>query len=149
MEAQNYANHRRLVPGFHFFTSALAVILFALAGYKLFQLITTGQWVFSDLIYTGIVPLIIAVVLIMLFIYTRQFVTKVQDRAIRAEENLRHFILTGRPLDHRLSLSQVVALRFAHDDEYLPMIQRAINENLSGEDIKKSIKNWRADHHRA
>ena len=148
MEAQNYSNHRRYVPGFHFFTSALAVILFALAGYKIFQVITSGQWVFSDLIYTGIVPLIIAIVLLLLFWYSRQFVTKVQDRAIRAEENLRHFIMTGKPLDHRLTLSQVVALRFAHDDEYLAMIQRAINENLSGEDIKKAIKTWRADHHR-
>jgi ABC-type amino acid transport substrate-binding protein len=85
----------------------------------------------------------------MLFFYARQFATKVQDRAIRAEENLRHFTLTGNLLDPRLRMSQIVALRFAPDLEFVGLVNRAIAENLSNGDIKKAIKDWRPDHHRA
>ena len=146
---QSYANHRRYVPGFHFFTSALAIAAFAFAAWGVIQVVSSGQWIFSDLVYKGILPLIITIVLILLFWYSRSFATKVQDRAIRAEEALRHYILSGKPFDHRLTMGQIVALRFAHDDEYLPLMQRAINENMSPDDIKKAIKTWRADHHRA
>ncbi len=149
MEQQNYSNHRRYVPGFHFFTSLLAVVIFAIAAYKIVTSLSSGSWLFSDFIYTGLLPLLIAIVLLLLFWYSRQFATKVQDRAIRAEENLRHYILTGKPLDHRLTLSQIVALRFAPDEELNELIQQAIDKNLSADDIKKAIKNWKADHHRA
>lgn len=146
---QSYANHRRYVPGFHFFTSLLAVVVFALAAWGVVQVVSSSQWLFSDLIYKGILPLIIAIVLLLLFWYSRKFAVKVQDRAIRAEEGLRHYILTGKPFDPRLTMGQIVALRFAHDDEYLQLMQRAIDENMSPDDIKKAIKTWRADHHRA
>jgi hypothetical protein len=72
----------------------------------------------------------------------------VQNRAIRAEENLRHFAMTGKLLDPNLKMGQIVALRFASDEEYLALAKRAIEENLSRDDIKKAIKNWRADYHR-
>lgn len=149
MEQQNYSNHRRFVPGFHFVTSLVAVLIFALAAYKIVQSMCTGSWLFSDMVYTGMLPALIALALILLFWYSRQFAVKVQDRAIRAEENLRHFILTGKPLDHRLTMSQIVALRFAPDDEFHELIEQAIEKNLTADDIKKSIKNWKADHHRA
>jgi hypothetical protein len=94
-------------------------------------------------------PLLVAVTLVMLFWYSRTFAVKVQDRAIRAEENFRHFIMTGKPLDSRLAMGQIISLRFADDAEYLELLQRAINENLKPADIKKAIKNWKADNHRA
>jgi hypothetical protein len=78
----------------------------------------------------------------------RAFVIAVQNRAIRAEENLRHFAMTGKLLDPNLKMGQIVALRFASDEEYLALAKRAIEENLSRDDIKKAIKNWRADYHR-
>jgi hypothetical protein len=81
--------------------------------------------------------------------YSRELATKVQNRAIRAEENLRHFAMTGKLLDPNLKMGQIVALRFASDEEYLALAKRAVQENLSREDIKKAIKTWRADHHRA
>ena len=49
MEQQNYANHRKLVPGFHFFTGLLSLLIFAFAAWKLVQAIMSGQWMFSDL----------------------------------------------------------------------------------------------------
>jgi hypothetical protein len=90
----------------------------------------------------------LAIVCIFFWIYARLFALRAQDRAIRAEENFRHFVLTGRPLDSRLRLGQIIALRFADDGEFVSLAQRAADENIPAPDIKKEIKNWRADHHR-
>ncbi|MCP5111202.1 MAG: hypothetical protein GY953_10235, partial [bacterium] len=78
----------------------------------------------------------------------RLFPLKAQDRAIRAEENLRHYVLTGKLLDPQLTTRQVVGLRFAADEEFVELAQKAAAENLSEDAIKKAIKNWRADTYR-
>ncbi len=85
---------------------------------------------------------------IIIWFYSRAFALKAQDRAIRAEENLRHFILTGKPLDKGLRIGQIIALRFAGDEEFPSLVQRASAENLSGKEIKMQIKNWKADLYR-
>jgi Family of unknown function (DUF6526) len=81
--------------------------------------------------------------------FGRVFALKAQDRAIRAEENLRHFAMTGRLLDARLNPPQIVALRFASDTEFLALAQRAAKESMKPADIKAAIKNWRPDLYRA
>jgi hypothetical protein len=86
---------------------------------------------------------------LIIFWYARAFAIAAQDRAIRAEENLRHFALTGKLLDSRLTMSQVIALRFAADTEFLLLAEKAANENMKPSEIKKAIVNWRADYHRA
>ena len=73
---------------------------------------------------------------------------KAQDRAIRAEENLRHYLLTGKPLDSSLKMGQIVALRFASDAELPQLAQRAVSEGMSPKQIKSDIKNWRGDYNR-
>jgi hypothetical protein len=73
---------------------------------------------------------------------------KAQDRAIRAEQALRYFILTQKPLSHELTIYQVAALRFACDDEFVLLVDRTLAEKLSPDDIKKAIQNWNADNHR-
>ncbi len=80
--------------------------------------------------------------------YARVFALRAQDRAIRAEENFRHFILTGKPLDPRLRMSQIIALRFASDAEFIELAKRAIEDNLSYKTIKQEIKNWKPDYNR-
>jgi hypothetical protein len=97
----------------------------------------------------SIVVFICVVDIILLYLYTRQFPIKAQNRAIRAEENLRHFVLTGKLLDPRLTMSQIVALRFASDLELAELATRAVTENLSNDDIKKAVKSWRTDNDRA
>jgi hypothetical protein len=87
--------------------------------------------------------------LISLFWYSRGFALRAQDRAIRAEENFRHYILTGKPLDSRLRMGQIIALRFASDAELPDLAKKAVEENMRSKEIKASIKNWRPDHHRA
>jgi hypothetical protein len=89
-----------------------------------------------------------AFVFAVLWIYIRTFPLKAQDRAIRAEENLRHYVLTGKLFPAELKLPQIIALRFAPDSEYLALLDRAIKENLSNKEIKAAIQNWKADHHR-
>jgi hypothetical protein len=73
---------------------------------------------------------------------------KAQDRAIRAEENLRHYVMTGKLLDPKLTVRQIIGLRFASDQEFVELAGRAVEENLSEDAIKKAVKNWRADTYR-
>ena len=145
MSTQNYKTHRRFVSLYHF-------ILYPIT----FGCVAASVWIFytafflvghGRLIALTIGALSVASVLLCYF--GRTFALKAQDRAIRAEENLRHFVLTGKLLDSRLTTSQIIALRFADDSEFLILAERAANENLKGEDIKKAIVNWRPDHYRA
>jgi len=85
---------------------------------------------------------------LLTFFLARIFALKAQDRAIRAEENLRHFVLTQKLLDRRLTVPQIVALRFASDDEFAALAAQAAEKNLDPKTIKQAIQNWRADDYR-
>jgi hypothetical protein len=102
----------------------------------------------KDNIYSASLLVVVATILVSIFWFSRQFALKAQDRAIRAEENLRHFALTGKLLDKSLRTSQIVALRFAADDEFVELAQRAKEEKMRSKEIKKSIRKWKPDHHR-
>jgi hypothetical protein len=99
--------------------------------------------------YSAALLVVAFFVLILLFWYARAFALRAQDRAIRAEENFRHYILTGKPFDSKISMGQIIALRFASDEEMPGLAKRAAEENLSSKQIKEAIKNWRADNNRA
>ena len=156
---QNYSNHRRYPRGYYAVLAPMILFFFVWSVVHLVRMMCCchggncspgGSCGFGGgcCLFRGLMPLLVALILIMLWWYSRAFAIKVQDRAIRAEENMRHFILTGKPLDSRLTMGQIVALRFAGDDEFLPLIERAINEQMKPDDIKKAIKNWRADNSR-
>ena len=144
MNEQNYANHARFVKGFHLLLGSFLIIGTICSVVNVWQ-----QWSAKDNLFSSILIALLFICSILLFIFTRTFPLKAQDRAIRAEENLRYFILNRKPLDSRITMGQVIALRFAPDDEFVILADRAINENLSPDEIKKAIKNWRADEHRA
>jgi hypothetical protein len=97
----------------------------------------------------GLFLFLISFVLLNLFFFARTFALKAQDRAIRAEENFRHFLLTGKPFDARLTIRQIIGLRFASDEEFPSLAKKAAEEGISEDEIKKSIKNWRGDYYRA
>lgn len=141
MAEQNFKNHTRLVPGFHGVTFLLIVT--GLIG-------SVVNLIHADAATHYSAALLVVVFLAVLGVawYARVFALKAQDRAIRAEENFRHFILTGKPLDKQLRLSQIIALRFASDEELPALAKRAVEEKLSQKDIKLAIQNWRADYHR-
>lgn len=141
MGEQNFKNHSRYVPMYHFVASSL--LLAILIG-SIVNLVHSSR----ENLYSASLLVAISVLLFIFFWYARAFALKAQDRAIRAEENLRHYILSGKPLDSRLRLSQVIALRFAPDDELIELAIKAANENMSAKEIKMAIKKWKADHHR-
>lgn len=137
---QNFSNHSRYVPLYHFVASTLLLAATIGSFINLSHAIAKGEGVYSASLIC-----VICIVLIFLFWFARSFALKAQDRAIRAEENFRHFILTGKPLDSRLRMSQIIALRFASDEEFPALTQRAVGENLPAKEIKQAVKNWKAD----
>ncbi len=143
MEAQNYANHRRNLPAFHFIL--LPIILLTLIGsfVNLYQ-----SWGDHQRQYSASLIVVIMVSLALVSLLARLFSLKAQDRAIRAEENLRHYVMTGKLLDPKLTVRQIIGLRFASDDEFVALAGRAVEENLTEDAIKKAVKNWRADTYR-
>jgi hypothetical protein len=141
MKQQNYKNHTRYIILWTFITPLL---LLATLGGAIVNLIHAD----ADTHYSAALILLISLVLPIIYWYARVFALKAQDRAIRAEENFRHFILTGKPFDSRIRMSQVIALRFAPDEEFVGLSKKAIEENLSQKEIKQLIKNWKADHYR-
>ncbi|MEX2261817.1 MAG: DUF6526 family protein [Bryobacteraceae bacterium] len=143
MQAQNYANHRRYVALYH-------VVLFGIIILTLIGSIVNLNQSLGDhqRLYSASLIVAIAISLVLLFFFCRVFALKAQDRAIRSEENLRHYVLTGKLLDPRLTIGQIIALRFAPDLEFAALAQRAAAESLSGDSVKKAIKNWRADMYR-
>ena len=136
-KTQNFKNHVRLVKGHHFATYGLIGILFVAGVAMLF----CHPWV-------GALLLVNVMTLTLISWYSRVFALRAQDRAIRAEENFRHFLLTGKPLSSNLRIGQIVALRFAPDEEFVALAERAEKENMKGRDIKQAIKNWKGDYHR-
>lgn len=141
MAGQNFSNHTRYIPLWHYITSLL--LLAGLVG-SIINLFHAD----AHTHYSAALLVLIFLILFIISWYARWFAIRAQDRAIRAEENFRHFVLTGKPLDQRLRLGQIIALRFASDEEFPGLAQRAVAENLSGKAIKQAIQNWRGDYHR-
>lgn len=144
MAEQNYANHKQYRPLYHGLTFVLILVIGALSIHKFVSTYRENSDWMPVLLFV-----LIWVVLVFIFFYARIFALRAQDRAIRAEENFRHFILTGKPLDRRLVIAQIIALRFSSDSEFPELARKAAEENMDSDTIKKSIQNWRADHLRA
>ena len=131
---QNYDNHIRLVPSYHYVTLGAVVVLLAGSTY---YLITCEK---DDKLLAGLFLLSI-ITLLSVLLHSRTFALKAQDRAIRAEENFRYFAITGKRFPHEISTSQIIALRFASDDELVALVERTVKENLSSKQIKQAVVN--------
>lgn len=140
---QSYANHAQIVPMYHYVTFGLLVVTFIGACVNLYESLGDESRLYSA-------SLLVTLTLSTIFVFglMRTFALRAQDRAIRAEENLRHYVLTGALLDSRLTIRQVIGLRFASDDEFAALATRAATEGLSPDEIKKAVRTWRADTHR-
>ena len=141
MKDQNFNNHAQMVPGFHYLTFGGIIALLGGSINYLLKSSAENKYLAALLVLTSVVFILIAW-------FTRTFALKAQDRAIRAEENLRHYVLTGKLLPSSLSVGQVVALRFTPDAEFPALVEKAATGNLSGKEIKQSIQNWKADFYR-
>ena len=90
-----------------------------------------------------------AFVLVLLPLLARMYALKLQNRIIINEMRNRYFHLTGKTFDEKeqnLKLGQIIALRFAGNDELLGLMDRAIAEKLTAKEIKQQIKNWKGDY---
>ncbi|MFZ4622251.1 MAG: DUF6526 family protein [Bacteroidota bacterium] len=143
MEEQNYSNHRH---GFFQRDMIILLILILTAVGSVINLYLS--LCDHQRLYTASLVAVLTICVLVQFWYGWENSIKIQDRAIRAEENLRHFALSGKLLDPNLKIGQIVALRFASNEEFVVLAKRAVDEKLSRDDIKKAVKTWRADHHR-
>ncbi len=141
MKKQTYLNHKRYYPPHHFIFLPMMAIM-----------IVFGLWnAYSD--QTRKVEWIMFAVLSFCILYLaimlrQHYALGNQDRIVRLEFRLRCFELLGKQsqkFDEKLSFSQIAALRFASDDEFTGLLDRELKENLSGDEIKKSVRNWQAD----
>jgi hypothetical protein len=138
---QTLANHVRFDPPFHYFVLPVFAI----------------SWIISVIFlvrHPGFLHLWIVIfntALILAVTRSRQYSLKVQDRIIRLEERERLAMLVTdslRPQIGKLSERQLIALRFASDEEVAGLVERTLSANLAPADIKKAIKNWRPDYWR-
>lgn len=143
MSDQSFRNHTRFFPPFHFVL--MPALLLGVIGSFVNLRQSLGN---HERLYSAALLVLVTVALLLVALYGRMFALKAQDRAIRAEENLRHFALTGKLLDPKLTLRQIIGLRFASDAEFVALAQKAAASGMSQKDIKKAITHWRADHHR-
>ena len=143
MQEQGYANHAKFVPMFHFVLGPIVLASLIGSFVNLWQSLGDHERLYSASLIAAM-----SVALVLLFFFTRSFAMGVQDRAIRAEENLRHFALTGKLLDPRLTLKQIVGLRFASDAEFVDLARKAAEAGMPQDAIKKAVTNWRPDHDR-
>ena len=140
--AQVYATHRRWDPWYHFFAFSVVSISFFLALWTFIKSLSGGfsAWAaWNVIIWAAAIALTLRV---------RSYPLKLQDRIIRLEERLRLAMLLDEPLKARigeLDVRQLVGLRFASDAEVPGLVKAALDEKLSGEEIKKRIQSWRPD----
>ena len=144
MSEQNFANHAKTVPAFHFF---VLPVLFLNIGWSIYRWKTLlwpidgGIWVLTS------------VAILVGFLCARMFALSVQDRVIRMEERLRCERLLPQDLQARIlefEPGQLISLRFAGDAEFPGLARKVLDEKIKDrKTIKQQIKNWRPDYLRA
>jgi len=144
MSEQNFKHHARYVPVFHFF------VLPVLIGNFLVRLY---WWIRPEFRPLQVFPVLVAAAILLGFLSVRLMINRLQDRLIRLEERLRFERLLPpdcKPRIQEFTPSQLVALRFASDEELPELARKALDEKLTQrKTIKQLIKNWRPDNLRA
>ena len=139
-ETQTYQNHVRWYPLVHFVITP--IVLFNLI-WQIVRLFQEPSWDRGELV-------LLSLGIALLSLSARFQALKAQDRVIRLEENLRYKELLSKDLAEKamnLKTSQMIALRFASDEELPDLIERILNgEFKDNKSIKLAIKNWRGDY---
>jgi hypothetical protein len=140
---QNFENHTKLVPAFHFF----------ILPFLLFNLIWSVVRAVRAFSAESVISSVLALALLLLALYARMFALAVQDRVIRLEMRLRMQQLLPQELRPRIpdfAIDQLVSLRFASDAELPGLSRKVLDEKLTQrKTIKKLIQNWQGDYLRA
>ncbi len=135
---QNYENHTTS-------DKALPIIAVLALVSALLSLSTLAGFPYI----AAITPVLVAIAIIWLLFRTRSYATRLQDRIIRLETQLRLQRVLPADLAARigeLELTHLIGLRFASDAELPELVQKVLaNKSMRGNDIKKQVKNWQAD----
>jgi hypothetical protein len=135
MNGQTYKNHR------HRPTMWLVAVLLSVCGFVL----ALAPAVLRPAVVT-IGPLLVSLALVLTVLMVRRYALALQNRIIRLEMQTR-LVRLNRAADlDRLSMPQVVALRFASDAELPGLIDKAVTERLSPDQIKRAVTNWQGDY---
>ncbi|GEN68881.1 MULTISPECIES: DUF6526 family protein [Chryseobacterium] len=141
MKEQNYRNHRKFYPPHHFIYLPILIVLEIFGIYKITD--DPGNQL------TWILFSIVIFLLFYLAFMTRQhYALGLQNRMVILEFKQRYFEIFNKRSDEivdQLKFDQIAALRFTYDDEFKELLEKALQENISGDEIKRSIKRWRAD----
>lgn len=141
-DVQNYGNHRRWNPPWHFVVVPILILN------ALIAIVVMARTPSRSTVWAALVALALVAALALL----RWMALRVQDRMIRLEEHLR----LGRLMPDRheeideLSREQLIAIRFASDAEVPHMLDRITRGEITTQDeIKRAVQHWRPDHLRA
>jgi len=141
MSQQHYKNHAKYYPAHHFIFYPLILVAIGISTYYYFK------YPHMHAVWAGLAGAFIFITWLS-FMVRQHYALGNQDRIVRLEMRLRYYILTQQrfePLEEKLSFGQIAALRFAPDEELPALLQRTLDENLTPQTIKQSIKNWQAD----
>lgn len=137
---QTYQNHARYHTPYHFVMLPLALL----------NLIWAIVALFLQLGMAEVKDLLVAVVLAMIGFFARTSALRVQDRVIRLEEQLRYQRVLPPDLAQRaaaLKTGQIIALRFASDEELAGLVQQTLDGKFANpKEIKLAVQNWRGDY---
>lgn len=141
MKTQQYSNHVRYYPPHHFiFYPVIALLLFI--GIRGIWLDAANKWLWV------MISLLTLITGWLSFMLRQHYALTCQNRIVRLEMRLRYYQLTRQRLENiedQLSFKQLAALRFASDEELVPLIQRVLREGLSPDAIKQAVKDWQPD----
>lgn len=143
MKPQSYINHIRFYSPHHFVYYPVLILFLVTSIY--FAITSANQllWAFIAVVFVFLFCLA--------FMLRQHYALILQNRIVKLELRYRYFVLTGNRLEtieYKFTDDQLYALRFASDVEFLPLMDRALKENLSGDDIKKAIVYWKGDYSR-
>jgi hypothetical protein len=144
MSSQNYSNHRYYYITHHLIFYPVAGLLMALGLYY-------GISSSENRILWLLISALSACVIWLSYMLRQHYALGNQNRIVRLEMRVRYFTLTGKrfeEMENQLSFGQIAALRFASDEELLPLITRTLDEQLTSDAIKRSVKNWNPDYMR-
>ena len=145
---QNYKNHARYYTPHHFIFYPIGLILLIISLYKMGYAFGSNNgdfWIWTVLF--GAIFMIVW----LAFMMRQHYALTLQDRIIVDEVKFRYFRLTGKNLDdtaYSFHDSQLFALRFADDSQFVQLLEEVVSENLNAQAIKHRIKNWKADNRR-
>lgn len=144
MKTQNFKNHARYFPFHHFIITPLTLIFL---GWT----VNISNFDTKESTSESINFLILALIIVLMPLLGRTYALKNQNRIILMEMRQRYFHLTGKSFYEKekdLKTNQIIALRFAGDEELLALMDQAISKKMSNKEIKMSIKNWKGDYSR-